>query len=162
MADIIHLNLTGIRGESTSQRHRDEIVVETWNWGVAAPPPLSSTGGAAGVLKPTFAPFTFAHRIDLASALLWRACLTGQRIAEGILSIARPMATAGDYLTLRMQDVVIGSVGLADASADTQPPLETVTLNCSFFEYTYRPQLANGSLGPAAVLKFDIRQNRVV
>lgn len=161
MADVIHLSLTGIKGESTSQRHRDEIVVESWNWGVVAALPTSG-GGGSSVGKPTFAPFAFAHRVDIASPLLWRACVTGQHIAEGILSIARPMATAGDYITLRMQDVVVGSASLADASADIQPPLEHVTLSCSLFEYTYRPQLANGSLGPAVVLKFDIRQNRVL
>ena len=162
MADVIHLSLTGIKGESTSQRHRDEIVVESWAWGVTAALPSSSSGGSSSVGKPAFAPFTFAHRADIASPLLWRACVTGQHIAEGILSIARPMATAGDYITLRMQDVVVGSASLADASADIQPPLENVTLSCALFEYTYRPQLANGSLGPAVVLKFDIRQNRVL
>jgi len=48
------------------------------------------------------------------------------------------------------------------ASADTQPPLESVSLTFALFEYTYRPQLANGSFGPAVTLKFDIRQNRVL
>jgi type VI secretion system secreted protein Hcp len=158
MADVIHLSLTGIKGESTNARHRDEIIVESWNWSVAAP--SAATGVAASAGKPAFAPFSFAHRADTASAPLWRACATGQHIAEGILSVARPMSSAGDYISLRMSDVVITSIGMADASADTQPPLETVTLTFAVFEYTYRPQLANGSFGPAVVLKFDIRQNR--
>jgi type VI secretion system secreted protein Hcp len=161
MADVIHLSLTGIKGESTSKRHRDEIVVESWNWGVAVPT-VSGLGGASSTGRPSFAPFTFAHRVDTASPPLWRACVTGQHIAEGVLSVARPMATVGDYITLRMTDVLITSVSVADASADTQPPLETVTLGCAVFEYTYRPQLANGSFGPAVVLKFDIRQNQVL
>ena len=72
------------------------------------------------------------------------------------------MATAGDYISLKLSDVIVTSVSLADASADTQPPLESVTLTFALFEYTYRPQLANGSFGPAVVLKFDIRQNRVL
>ena len=158
MADVIHLNLAGIKGESTHARHRDEIAAESWNWSVAAPAAVVGGGSSAG--KPTFAPFSFAHRVDIASPPLWRACVTGQRIPEGVLSVARPMASAGDYITLRMSDIAITSVGVADTSADTQPPLETVTLTCAVFEYTYRPQLANGSFGPAVVLKFDIRQNR--
>jgi type VI protein secretion system component Hcp len=72
------------------------------------------------------------------------------------------MVTAGDYITLKLSDVLVTSIGLADASADTQPPLESVSLTFALFEYTYRPQLANGSFGPAVTLKFDIRQNRVL
>jgi type VI secretion system secreted protein Hcp len=81
MADVIHLSLTGIKGESTNARHRDEIIVESWNWSVAAP--SAATGVAASAGKPAFAPFSFAHRADTASAPLWRACATGQHIAEG-------------------------------------------------------------------------------
>ncbi|HTN48444.1 MAG TPA: type VI secretion system tube protein Hcp [Burkholderiaceae bacterium] len=160
MADIIHISLTGIKGESTFPRHKDEIALESWNWGVSTPQPSSSGGSAVG--KPSFSPLTFGHRVDLASPLLWRACVTGQHIQEGILSVARPMATAGDYITLRLSDVVITSLAISDVSADTQPPLEMVTITFAVFEYTYRPQLANGTFGPPVTLKFDIHQNRVL
>ena len=129
MADAIHLKLTGIKGESASVRHKDEIVVESWNWGLAAGLPIGGSGGGAGIGKPSFAPLSFAHRVDIASPLLWKACATGQHIAEALLSIARPLATAGDYLTLRMTDAVLTGVNLADSAADTQPPLEMVTLS---------------------------------
>jgi type VI secretion system secreted protein Hcp len=161
MADIIHISLTGIKGESTNPRHKDEIALESWNWGVDAPA-LAAAGGGAGVGKPTFMPLVFAHRADTASPQLWRACVTGTRIAEGVLSVARPMAAAGDYITLRLTDVRIESVSLSDAAADTQPPYESVTVTFTQFDYTYRPQLANGSFGPAVTLKFDIRNNRVL
>lgn len=162
MADAIHLKLTGIKGESASVRHKDEIVIEGWNWGVTAGLPIGGSGGGAGVSKPSFAPFAFTHRVDIASPLLWKACATGQRIAEALLSIARPLATAGDYLTLRMTDAMVTSVNLTDAAADTMPPLESVSLTFTTFEYSYRPQLANGSFGPPVTFKFDIRQNRIL
>jgi type VI secretion system secreted protein Hcp len=158
MADIIHISLTGIKGESTHARHRDEIAVDGWSWGVDAPTVVASGGTG----KPAFSPLTFAHRADSASAPLWRACVTGQHIAEGVLSVTRPMASAGYYITLRLSDVRVTAVSLADAAADTQPPYESVTLTFALFEYTYRPQLANGSFGPAVTLKFDIHNNRVL
>src|SRR4030095_14619666 len=98
MADIIHISLTGIKGESTFKPHKDEIAVESWNWGVSAPPP----GGSSAVAKPTFAPLAFAHRVDRSSPPLWQHCVAGQHIQEGILSVARPMATAGDYISLKL------------------------------------------------------------
>lgn len=160
MADIIHISLAGIKGESAHPRHKDAIALESWNWGVDAPALVA--GGGGGVGKPSFMPLTFAHRVDTASPALWRACVTGTLIAEGVLSVTRPMATAGDYLTLRLTDVRIESVSLSDAAADAQPPYESVTVTCAQFEYTYRPQLANGSFGAAVTLRYDIRNNRVL
>jgi type VI secretion system secreted protein Hcp len=160
MADLIHLKLTNIKGESTSTRHRDEIALESWNWGLGTGLPVGGAGSGAAAARAVFSPFSWAHRVDIASPLLWKACATGQHIAEALLSIARPLATAGDYLTLHMTDVLITSVGLADVSSDTQPPLESVAMSFATFEYSYRPQLANGSFGPAVTFKYDIRQNR--
>lgn len=160
MADAIHLKLTGINGESTAARHRDEIVVESWHWGVVAAS-LPPGGGSAAVARPTVAPFTFAHRVDIASPPLWQACAVGRHIAEAVLSIARPLASAGDYLTLRMTDVLVTSVSLADAATDNTPPLETVSLHCAAFEYSYRPQLANGSLGPAVTFSMNVGTGQV-
>ena len=162
MADLIHLKLTGIKGESTSAQHRDEIALEGWNWGVSTSLPMGGTAGGAAAARPVFSPFSWTHRVDIASPLLWKACATGQHIAEAQLSIARPLTTAGDYLTLRMTDVLVTSVGLTDVSSDTQPPLESVAMSFTTFEYSYRPQLANGSFGPAVTFKYDIRQNRVL
>jgi type VI secretion system secreted protein Hcp len=161
MADAIHLKLANIKGESTNARHRDEIVVESWNWGVAAAlPPAGGSGSSVG--RPSFAPFTFTHRVDIASPLLWKACASGQSIADGVLSIARPLASAGDYLTLRMTGLMVTSVNLADAAVDNTPPLESVSLVCRTFEYAYRPQLANGSFGPEVVFRYDIAAGRVL
>ena len=65
----IHLKIDGIKGESTDARHRDEIVVDSWTWGVAnAAPPAGGGGGGAG--KPSFSDLSFTHRVDRASPLI--------------------------------------------------------------------------------------------
>jgi type VI secretion system secreted protein Hcp len=162
MADLIHLKLTNIKGESTSARHRDEIALESWNWDLSTGGPMGGSAGGAAAARPVFSPFSWAHRVDIASPLPWKTCATGQHIADALLSIARPLATAGDYLTLHMTNVLIASVGLADVSSDAQPPLESVAMTFATFEYSYRPQLANGSFGPAVPSSTTSRQNRVL
>jgi len=155
----IHLKIDGIRGESTDARHRDEIVVESWTWGVAgAPPAAGSTGGGTG--RASFSDLSFMHRVDRASPLLWKACATGRRIKEATLSVARAGAGTQDYLTVGLRDLRVTAVALADAAADGQPPIETVSLTFSQVRYGYRPQRANGALDAAVEFGFDRVTNR--
>ncbi|GIL05107.1 type VI secretion system tube protein Hcp [Betaproteobacteria bacterium PRO7] len=155
----IHLKLDGIKGESTSARHKDEIVVESWAWGVANAT-QAGTGGGGGAGRATFSDLTFTHRADRASPELWKACATGRHIRDAVLSVARGGAGAQDYLTIKLTDVIVTSVALADTAVDAQPPVGTVGLSFAKVEYGYRPQKADGSLGAPVEFKFDLKKNR--
>lgn len=154
----IHLKLDGIKGESTAVRHKDEIVVESWAWGVANSPPAGGGGGAG---RATFSDLTFTHRVDRASPELWKACATGKHIRDATLTVARSGAGAQDYMTIKLADVVVTSAALADTAADALAPIETVGLQFAKVEYAYRPQKADGSLGPAVEFRFDLKKNKL-
>ena len=156
-ASDIHIRIDGIRGESTDARHKDEIPVESWTWGVAAGQPAGPAGGGA-VGRPTFSDLSFTHRADRASPLLWRACADGRHIREAELSVARGGAVPQTYLTIRLRDVVVTAVALADTANDGSPPLETVSLHFGEVRYGYRPQRPNGALD--AAVEFDHRRPR--
>lgn len=104
-ANDIHIKIDGISGESTVAAHRDEIVVESWNWGVANPAPISTGGAGGSAGRATFSDFTFVHRVDRASPLLWKACATGQAIREATLTVSRAGAAAQDYLTVKFSEL---------------------------------------------------------
>jgi type VI secretion system secreted protein Hcp len=157
----IHIKIDGINGESTVNNHRDEIVVESWNWGVANPAPVTPGGGAAAG-RASFADFTFTHRVDRASPLLWKACATGQAIRTATLSVARSGAAAQDYLTIKFSEIRVTSVALADTALDTQPALESVSFSYAKVDYQYRPQNPNGSIGPPVAFRFDLRKGKVL
>ncbi len=160
----IHLKLNGIKGESTSVLHKDEIEVQSWTWGVdvagASPSPaLGRGGGGAG--RARFTDLNFAHRVDRASPDLWKACATGRRIQDAFLSVARPGAVTQDYLTIKLSDVRVTSVAMSDTANDALVPLESVSLAFTKVEYSYKPQNPNGSLGTAVEFRFDLATGSV-
>jgi type VI secretion system secreted protein Hcp len=157
----IHLKLDGIKGESTDARHRDEIVVEGWTWGIAhtAPPAGSGGGGAAG--RPVFSDLSFTHRVDRASPLLWKACAGGSVIRDAVLSVARNAGSSPDYLLIKLREVRVTAAALADSAADGQAPTETVSLAFARVDYEYRAQRPNGSLDAPVSFGYDLKRNRV-
>ena len=76
MPSDIFAKLGDIKGESLDAKHKDEIEVLSFSWGVAnTVAPGGGGGGGAG--KATFHDLSFVHRIDSASPLLMKACATG-------------------------------------------------------------------------------------
>lgn len=127
-ASSIHLKLTGIDGESTSNQHKEKLKSISWTWGVSN---ADAPGGGAGsgVGKSTFSDLTFTHKIDRASPLLGQSCATGTHINQGTLSVARLGASTLEYVVIKLRDVLVTAVTIADVSSDAQPPVETVCLS---------------------------------
>jgi type VI secretion system secreted protein Hcp len=153
----IHLKLDGIKGESTDRQHKDEIVVESWHWGVAnAGAPATGAGGGAG--RASFTDLTFTHAVDRASTSLWRACATGLHIRDAVLATARRGRTNADFLVITMIDVLVTSVTMSQ-SADA-PPMEQVSMRFARVDLEYRAQKPSGALEPGIHFKYDIAANR--
>lgn len=161
MSDI-HIKIDGIKGESVIVAHKDEIEVESWHWAVANPVPAGGGGSGSGAGKPQFADLVFVHRADRASPELWKACALGRSVASAVLTVTRGggSGAAQDYLTITLRDLRVTSVSLADAASDGQRPVESVSLAYRKAEYQYRPQKADGSLGPAVKFGYDLKTNK--
>src|SRR5690349_11891902 len=74
----IFARIGDIKGESHDSRHRDEIEVLSWLWGLSQSTTAGRPGGAGGgggrTGRPTVHGLTFTHSVDRASPLLMKAC----------------------------------------------------------------------------------------
>jgi type VI secretion system secreted protein Hcp len=103
-----------IKGESTDSKHKDEIDVLSWTWGVIQSGSMSF-GGGGGAGKATFQDLTFTHRIDKATPLLLKACATGEHIPEATITVRKAGKGQQDYLIVKFSDVLISSVAMSVA-----------------------------------------------
>jgi type VI secretion system secreted protein Hcp len=160
MASSIFAKIGNIKGESTDARHKDEIVVLSWTWGVTQSGTMSF-GGGGGSGKASFQDLNFTHHIDKATPLLLKACATGQHIPDATITVRKAGKGQLEYLIIKLTDVVVTSVSMSDGSGDTFVPMESVGLAFAKVEYGYKPQNPNGSLGTAVEFKFDLATGRV-
>ena len=79
MASDIFAKLGDIKGESGDSKHKDEIEVLSYSWGVTNAGSMSH-GGGGGEGKATFHDLSFVHKIDKASPVLLQTCATGVSI----------------------------------------------------------------------------------
>jgi type VI secretion system secreted protein Hcp len=154
------LKLDGIKGETQDAQHKGEIEVLNWNWA------LTNTGSAhygqgMGAGKVQVGDIHILKRVDTSTAVLMKACSTGQHIASGALTVRKAGGTALEYMKIDLQQILVSSVR---PSSDPNSPflMEDVALNFAQFKVTYTPQDAQGAGGASVDFGYNIQQNKVV
>jgi type VI secretion system secreted protein Hcp len=157
MADIF-AKLGTIKGESLDSKHKDEVEVLSWSWGVNQTGSMGS-GGGGGAGKAVFNDFNFTHRIDKATPLLLKACAAGEHIKEATITVRKAGKGQQEYLIIKMNDVMITGVNMSGAG-DADSTAENVGLQFAKVDLEYKPQKADGSLDAGIHFKYDIKANK--
>jgi type VI secretion system secreted protein Hcp len=158
MATDIFAKIGDIKGESLDAKHKDEVEVLSFSWGLANTAPIASSGAGAG--KASFHDLSFVHNIDKASPLLMQACATGTHMKEATITHRKAGKGQQEFLVIKMNDVIITSVMHSGAKGDGTYA-ENVTLAFGQFDLQYAPQKADGSLDAGIHFKYDIKANKI-
>jgi type VI secretion system secreted protein Hcp len=149
------LKLAGIEGESSDAKHKGEIDVLAWSWGLSQEA-ASPTGGGGGAGRVKIENISIQKLVDLASPLLLSFGAAGKHITDGTLTTTRKAGKASsDFLVFKMTDVIVTSVHVA-ATNEANQPTESVTLSFGKVEFDYRATKPDGSLGPEKSFKWDV------
>jgi len=158
MASDIFAKIGDIKGESLDSKHKDEVEVLSWSWGVAQSGTMAH-GGGGGEGKASFNDFNFTHHVDKASPVLLKACATGEHIKEATITVRKAGKGQQEYLIIKMSDVIITGVS-PSGSGDSASTAESVALQFAKVELEYKPQKADGSLDAGVFFKYDIKAQK--
>ena len=158
MASDTFARIGDIKGESTDSKHKDEIEVVAWSWGVVQGGSIGH-GGGGGAGKASFHDLAFVHLIDKASPLLMKACATGQHIKDATITVRKAGKGQQEYLVITMTDVIVTgvSLGLESEQAATH---ESVGLQFAKVDLEYKPQKPDGTLEAGAHFKYDLKASK--
>jgi type VI secretion system secreted protein Hcp len=158
MATEIFAKIGDIKGESLDIKHKDEIEVLSFSWGVANAG-STGAGGGGGAGKPTFQDLLIVHDIDNATPALLQACATGQHIKDATITHRKAGKGQQEFLIITLNDVTITAV--SQTGAEDQPYAESVSLKFVKVDLNYRKQRPDGTLDEGLHFKFDLKANKV-
>ena len=131
-----------IKGESQDEKHKDEIDVLSWSWGMEARTPMSSAGAAQ---KATINELNVSKRVDGASTALMAALRNNEEIKKGVLTVRKAGKTAHEYLKITIQKGRITAVNVRSGDGDAPAELlEDVRLAFQRITVEYVPQGPDG------------------
>ena len=154
------LKLDGIEGESPDAKHKNEIQVESWSWG-ATQSGGHAYGGGGGAGKVSMQDFNFVMRVNKASPKLMLACANGEHIKKAVLTCRKAGKEQQEYLVVNFEDLLVSSFQTGGSTGDVIP-MDQISLNFAKISYAYKEQKADGTLGGAVTVGYDLKQNKSV
>ena len=157
MAVDMFLKLDDIKGESVDSKHKDEMDVLSWSWGMSQSG-TTHQGGGGGSGKVSVNDLSITKYVDKASANLQLSCCNGKHFKEALLTVRKAGENPLEYLKITMKEVLIASVSTGGSGGEDRLT-ENVTLNFAEFKTEYTPQKPDGSGDAAVEAGWNIAEN---
>jgi type VI secretion system secreted protein Hcp len=142
------LKIDGIPGESRDAKHKDEIELVSFGWGVD----VANVGGGGGTGRARFEPFRFTMLTNKASPQLFLATVSGKHLKEATLSVRRAGKQALEYLKIKFTEVFVTSF---HEEAGQEPPTELIAFDFGRIEIEYSQQRGGGTVKAG----WDVKKN---
>jgi type VI secretion system secreted protein Hcp len=160
MAVDLFAKIGDIKGESNDEKHKGEIELLSWSWGISQSGSMAyGSGGGTG--KANFADFGITHYLDKATPNLMKACATGEHIKEATITARKAGKGQQEFWIVKLSDIVITGVHPTGHNGDGGL-VENVTLQATKIDVEYKPQKPDGSLDAGVKFGYDVKQNKAV
>lgn len=141
------LKIEGVEGGSTAAKHKGEIDILSYSWGVSNTGAQGGGGGGGGGAgKAVPLDFTFTHAIDKASPVLMLACATGKHYPLATFTVETSGEERQRYLVIKLTDVLVSSLNQQGAfpAEGGGPPLEDLSLSFTKIDFAHYSRNAQG------------------
>jgi type VI secretion system secreted protein Hcp len=161
MALDCFLKLDGIEGESFDAKHKREIDLLSFTFGMSSPRDYETHQATRRV---SFSDADFTCYINAAYPRLCNACASNQKIKEATLFMRKAgtgknLGQTLEYANIKLTDVYISKCqlhGQENPGEAPDIPIVSFSLNFAKIEWEYREQLASGGLQGPIKFNFDL------
>ena len=157
MAVDMFLKMDDVKGESVDSKHKGEIDVLAWSWGMSQSG-TTHVGGGGGAGKVSVQDISLTKYVDKSSPVLMLSCCNGKHFKEAVLVVRKAGEKPLEYIKITMKEVIIANVSTGGSGGEDRLT-ENVTLNFAEFKIEYVPQKPDGSGDAAVEAAWNIAEN---
>jgi len=157
MAVDMFMKIGALKGESKDSKHKGEIDVLAWSWGMSNSG-SAHLGGGAGSGKVNVQDLSFTKYIDTSSPDMMLACCNGKHFDEATLIVRKAGEKPLEYLKIKLTEVLVTSLSTGGSGGEDRLT-ENVTLNFAKVNLDYTEQTVTGGEGAKPKMGWDISGN---
>ncbi len=157
MAMDMFIKIGDIKGESQDDKHKGEIDVLAWSWGMSNSG-TTHTGSGGGAGKVNVQDLSITKYIDKSSTDLMLAACNGKHFKEAMLYVRKAGEKPLEYLKIKLTEVLITSVSTGGSGGEDRLT-ENVSLNFAEVKVDYTPQKPDGSGEATLSMGWNVAKN---
>jgi type VI secretion system secreted protein Hcp len=159
MAVDMFLKLDQVKGESGDGKHKGEIHIESFSWGLSQTG-AHATGGGGGAGKVSVHDISITKFVDKSSPTLMLFCANGKHIKEGLITVRKAGEKPLEYLKIKLEDIIVSGVQFAGHGGEQLT--ENLSLNFAKFKVEYQVQKPDGTGEPGGEMGWDTKKNEKI
>jgi type VI secretion system secreted protein Hcp len=156
------LKIDGVKGESTDDKHKGHIEIESFSFGASNAGSFGSGSSGGGSGKVSLGDITITKKTDSASATLFTACCTGEHLKTATIICRSAGKDQQEFLTIVLSPAIVSSFQHGGSAGSDVFPTDQIGLNYGKIEFKYKEQKPDGSLGGEIIGGFDKTTNKKV
>ena len=164
MAFDAYLQIDGIKGEATDDKHKEWIGVQAYSIGVSQPT-TGAGAGQGGLVAGRADPqrLEITKLIDVSSPKIALACCEGKSLATVKLDVCEHAGEQHKFASITLTNAIVAGVTTEGKPHEaTERPLEKVSFAYSKIEWEYTPLGHDHKPGPATKAGYDFKVNKKV
>ena len=127
MAVDMFLKIDGVEGDSSAVKHKGEIELLSFSWGITNK--IAHSGGGGGATgKPVVQDFTIVKAMGASSPQLMEKCCRGEHIPSVSVTLASKESKQ-EYLKIKLEDCLISSYQTSGGGVGASVPMDQVSFN---------------------------------
>jgi type VI secretion system secreted protein Hcp len=131
-----------IAGEAQDQKHKNEIEVLGWSWGMQG---KTSLGGGLATGKATIRELRITKKLDKSSTALMSALRTNELIKKAVLTLRKIGKDPLEYFKITIENGRVSALDIEAGDAANSPTLvERVSFTFNKISVEYTPQGQDG------------------
>jgi type VI secretion system secreted protein Hcp len=152
----IFMKVDGIMGESNDEKHKGELELLSFSFGLKNTGSVVGGGGGAGTAD--FASFCFEKLYDRSSPALFLGTASGEHFKSATVTFRKPGGKQPEFLTYKFEDILFDQYD--QGGSDEPPLLEDAGFKFREVTVSYRPQNPDGTLGSPIIASWDLSTNK--
>ena len=156
-----YIQLEGIPGSATDDKHKAWIEVLSFSWGVEQQGASRSVGGDQTTGKANLRDVTFVKVVDQSSPKLALMCASGGHIPKGVIDWCQATGQKHCFMKYTLSDIVISAVQVGgNTGGGDSKPTEEVSMRYAKIEWEYTPVDEKGKALAATKGNWDLKANK--
>jgi type VI secretion system secreted protein Hcp len=155
--DVIIIDITGIKGNSTFKGYTDKVILNSFSHGVALPMSGDPSNTERTMGRPQFSEMSFSKMTDQSTPLLYGACAKGAKLGTATIYIGRN--ENGDFMQLLRYELENAMVSGISTSGGGGSPSDSFSLNFTQIKTFFTQQNSDSTKKGTADFGWDLKAN---